>query len=205
MKSSKLFASLALLAFAVAPAQAQLLVGNDVSTGRANASDGDGTIFQVDRGDPIPETGFVTDFVIYDQAGNNSSTDWLFHAYILRPTGTANEYTVISDNLLTPTGTNTTKYYDVTDIPVQAGDLIAHYGRGVPFTDGQAGGDYEPIFYPSPNAPAQGDTIVLGSTAYPTSGYVRDYAFAANFVVPEPASLSLMAIGGLALLRRRRA
>jgi hypothetical protein len=179
------------------------LVGNDVSVGRAQASDGAENVLQVDFGDPIPAAGTVDSYSIFDQPGNNQP-NYSFHAYVLRPTGGSN-YLVLQDDVLIPTGTNATKSYAVSPITVQAGDVIAHYGRGVPYADGPAGGDFEEIFFPSGPPPAANTTIQLPSATYPRpSGFVRDYAFAANFVVPEPAGLAVVGLGAVALFARRR-
>lgn len=180
-----------------------VLIGNDVSVGRSQGSDGATTIFQVYFNVPVPAAGTIDSFSIFDQSNGNTG-----HAYVLRPLG-GNNYQVLSDSLFTSTGTNATKTFPVTPINVQAGDLIAHYGVGVPYTDGVLGGSFVNIFYPSVQ-PVLSSIITLPSANYvQPNPYFRDYAFAANFVLPpppapEPGSFCLIGIGTAVLYRIRR-
>lgn len=178
-----------------------VLIGNDVSVGRTNGSDGATQVFQVYFNAPVPGDGTIDSFSIFDQ-----SSAQLGHAYVLRPQGGGN-YLVLSDDIFVSTGTLATKTFPVVPINVQAGDLIAHFRLGVPYTDGPLGGSFQAIFYPSVQ-PVLASTIVLPSGSYPSSGFIRDYAFAANFEptpipAPEPTSLCLLALG-LGLLRQSR-
>ncbi len=184
-----------------APASA-VLIGNNVAVGRANASDGATTVLQVYFNAPVTGLGTIDSFAIFDQSGNNGNTG---QAFVLRPTGGSN-YLVVANLAFAGTGTNATKTLPVAPISVQPGDLIAHYGRGVPYSDGALGGSFLPIFFSSPSAPVVGNTIVLGSASFPASGFIRDYAFAANFVaaIPEPATAGLLGLASVTLLRRRR-
>lgn len=181
-----------------------VLIGNDVSVGRSQASDGATQIFQVYFNAPVPGDGTIDSFSIFDQSNGLTG-----HAYVLRPQGGGN-YLVLSDNIFTSTGTQATKTFAVTPIDVEAGDLIAHYQIGVPYTDGALGGSFVEIFYPSVQ-PVLSSIITLPSGSYTQpSGFIRDYAFAANFeptpVAPEPSSWCLLGLGliGLRHVRRRR-
>jgi hypothetical protein len=178
-----------------------VLIGNDVSVGRVNGSDGATQVFQVYFNAPVPDEGTIDSFSIFDQ-----SSGQLGHAYVLRPQGGGN-YLVLSDDIFVSTGTLATKSFPVVPIPVQAGDLIAHFRLGVPYTDGPLGGSFLPIFFPSAQ-PTLSSIITLPSGSYPASGFIRDYAFAANFVptpppAPEPSSWCLLGMG-LGMLRRSR-
>jgi len=193
------------LSLMFASSASAVLIGNNVSVGRLNASDGATDVFQVYDNAPVPGTGVINAFAIFDQGGNNGLTG---QAFVLRPTG-GNNYLVLSADALVGTGTNLTKLFPVTPIAVQLGDLIASYGRSIPYTDGPLGGSFQPIYYPSPSAPVVGNTITLNSGAFPeNNNFIRDYAFAANFVaaaaIPEPATAGLLGLAGVALLRRRR-
>lgn len=194
------------LSVVVLPTQhaSAVLIGNNVSVGRSQGSDGATQVFQVYFNAPVPGEGTIDSFSIFDQSNGQ-----LGHAYVLRPQGGGN-YLVLSDDIFVSTGTNATKTFPVTPINVQAGDLIAHYRLGVPYTDGPLGGSFVEIFYPSAQ-PVLSSTITLPSGNYPQpSGFVRDYAFAANFEptpAPEPSSWCLLGLGtiGLRHFRRRRA
>jgi hypothetical protein len=182
-----------------------VLIGNDVSVGRVNGSDGATQVFQVYFNAPVPGEGTIDSFSIFDQSNGQ-----LGHAYVLRPQGGGN-YLVLSDDIFISTGTNATKTFPVTPINVEAGDLIAHFRLGVPYTDGPIGGSFLPIFFPSAQ-PVLSSIITLPSGSYPASGFIRDYAFAANFEpapppAPEPSSWCLLGLGtiGLRHFRRRRA
>ncbi|PXA64683.1 hypothetical protein CVS29_14120 [Arthrobacter psychrochitiniphilus] len=140
--------------------------------------------------------GTLHDFQSWNQgnAGGSPTTSAgnLFHALVLRPTGTAGEYTVVyaSDQLQVPvpavtTGEVTT--YSVPAVTVQKNDVIGFYGQGIPVDTGApANGD-------TLSTPASGDTtmaanvppakdsaIKLGATNYPDFSHDRTYSFGAD-------------------------
>ncbi|MBK7178390.1 MAG: hypothetical protein IPH82_14605 [Chloroflexi bacterium] len=85
--------------------------------------------------------GELQDFQTFNQAGLNPSAGQNFNAYVLRPTGVANQYNVVFDSgrltvpSLPPGSSGQIETYPLaTPVPVQAGDVIAFYGRGIPFT-----------------------------------------------------------------------
>ena len=102
---------------------------------------------------------------------------------MLRPTGVANEYQVLYDSglltvpALSVPGVSEIATYPVPNIPVQAGDVLAFYGRGIPF-DAMVVLTFS--VYPVNTAPVQGNLINLGSSAYPIYTSARTYSFAAN-------------------------
>ena len=122
------------------------LVGNALSA-RAYATDfatGVGTlapVFVALPNTPLP-AGALINFQTWNQTGASGSpmpsAGNVFHAYILRPTGTANQYTVVFDSglLIVPVPANPAgeiSTYPVTGIvAVQAGDVIGFYGQGIP-------------------------------------------------------------------------
>ncbi|WP_092607787.1 hypothetical protein [Raineyella antarctica] len=138
--------------------------------------------------------GFLTEFKARNQATNGGSpfpsAGNVFHAYVLRPTGTAGQYTVVFDSgLLTvpaPTTASTSEdtSYGVTNLTVQDGDRLAFYGQGIPVDTG-AGNDI--LHYPAPTAPLQDTTITMGSTDYPVYPEARTYSFGATVA---PATLT---------------
>ena len=125
----------------------------------------------------------------------------LFHAYVLRPTGTADQYSVVYDSgeLTMPTPANAGG--EVATFPVSpavavlAGDVIGFYGEGIPVDTGVA---VNPDTLSTPAtadptlatnvAPAQGSTIGIGvDSGFPLySTQDRTYSFAAT-VTPTVA------------------
>jgi FtsP/CotA-like multicopper oxidase with cupredoxin domain len=113
----------------------------------------------------------------FPSAGN------VFHAYVLRPTGIANEYTVVFDSglLTVPALTDPVgeiAEFGVMNLAVQAGDLLAFYGQGVPVDTG-AGEDV--LHYPAVQ-PLQNTNITLGSADYPIYPQARTYSFGAQVI-----------------------
>ncbi|CAG0974038.1 partial Spore coat protein A, partial [Anaerolineae bacterium] len=148
-------------------------VGNSLIA-RANATDSASNVFVVNN-HALP-TGQLSAIEIYNQPGSGSKT---FTAYVLRPTGVANQYTVIFDSglLSVPSvATAQVQSFPVGPFNVQAGDLIAHYGQGIPLDIG-AGGDT--LLYPAAPAPAMNQTVTLGTT-YPIYPQARTYSIAAS-------------------------
>lgn len=158
------------------------LIGN-ILNARSAAGDGALGVFYSNYV-PMPGTGVVDAIGLYYQASPYAP----FNAYQLRPTGNPNEYTVVYDSgAITPSGTPNTALR----IPlpngktyVRPGDIFAHYGRGIPYSDSPGGiniTNARMIYYPSPAAPTTGSTITLPSVAFPSSSYIRDYASAVNW------------------------
>ena len=123
-----------------------------------------------------------------------------FHAYVLRPTGVANEYDVVSDSgeLTVPDLSGVASElatYPAGNIPVQAGDVLGFYGAGIP-VDTLTGLDR--FSYPAPVAPAQGATITFGSPEFPDFGQARTYSFGASVTtIAGPVQATGTVYGGV--------
>jgi FtsP/CotA-like multicopper oxidase with cupredoxin domain len=140
--------------------------------------------------------GTLNDFQSWNQgtAGGSPTTSAgnLFHALVLRPTGTAGEYTVVyaSDELKVPTPTVATgevETYSVPAVAVQKDDVIGFYGQGIPVDTGAlANGDTlstpasgDPTLTTNA-APAKDSTVKLGASNYPDFSHDRTYSFGAD-------------------------
>jgi FtsP/CotA-like multicopper oxidase with cupredoxin domain len=175
------------------------LVGNPL-TARTYASDDTagltgtaGTVLVVIP-TPLP-AGTLQDFQTYNQAAGNplASGGNVFNAYLLRPTGVANQYSVVFDS-----GPHSVPVVTVDQIDtwsasgapaVLAGDVIAFYGQGIPLDLAPAGTDV--VSYPAPAAPVLNGVITVGDPAtFPLLGQARTYSFAADIVTGANASVS---------------
>jgi len=133
--------------------------------------------------------GFVQSFQTLNQAlaggSFQPSAGLSFHAYILRPTDTANEYTVVFDSgqltvpPLADPAVSEIATFGVMNLAVQAGDLLAFYGQGIPLTIG-AGADM--VSYPVAAGPLQDSVITLGDASFPSLGQARTYSFGAQVI-----------------------
>jgi FtsP/CotA-like multicopper oxidase with cupredoxin domain len=145
----------------------------------------------------LPE-GFLSSFETWNQATAAASpfpsAGNVFHAYVLRPTGVANEYTVVFDTgLLTvpplaDPAVSAAASFGVTNLAVQAGDRLAFYGQGIPVDTG-TGSDI--MSYPAPTPPLQDSKITLGSTDYPVFNQPRTYSFGAKVIDMSPAAVTV--------------
>ena len=77
------------------------------------------------------------------QAVRPPSAGGLFHAYVLRPTGTPSQYTVVYDSgrahrspLADPSVSEVATFPVAPAVAVQAGDVIGFYGQGIPVDTG---------------------------------------------------------------------
>ena len=140
-------------------------------------------------------SGTLQSFQTWNQAtpggSPTPSAGNLFHAYVLRPTGVANQYMVVFDSgLLTvpalPTGNTVglVQAFPVAPVAVQAGDVIGFYGEGVPVDTGVTVNP-DVLSYPAPTAPTAGITITLGvDPGFPIySVQDRTYSFGATVSV----------------------
>ncbi|HSC29888.1 MAG TPA: hypothetical protein VLD67_21595, partial [Vicinamibacterales bacterium] len=144
---------------------AAITVGNAL-TDRAYASD-----FPVAVGELAPvfvvlptalPDGMLQGFKTWNQAepagSPFASAGNVFHSYVLRPTGNPNEYTVVFDSglltvpALTTPGISEAASFGVANLAVQAGDVLAFYGQGIPVDTG-SGEDI--LHYPAPTPPLQ--------------------------------------------------
>ncbi|HEX5808279.1 MAG TPA: hypothetical protein VFY25_06395, partial [Anaerolineales bacterium] len=132
--------------------------------------------------------GLVQSFQTWNQATPGASpfpsAGNVFHAYVLRPTANPNEYKVVFDSglltvpALADPAVGEVATFGVANLAVQAGDLLAFYGQGIPVDTG-AGDDV--LHYPAVQ-PLQDSNIVLGSADYPTYPQPRTYSFGAQVV-----------------------
>ena len=136
---------------------------------------------------PMPD-GLLQSFQMWNQADPGGSpfpsAGNRFHAYVLRPTGTPNEYIVVFDSglltvpALTNPGVSEVATFPVADLAVQAGDILGIYGQGIPLDIGGV----DTLHYPALTPPLQDSTITLGSTAFPIhrGQAYRTYSFGAQ-------------------------
>ncbi|HEU0295091.1 MAG TPA: hypothetical protein VFR47_20280, partial [Anaerolineales bacterium] len=153
----------------------------------------------------MPANGVVQAIEYFNQATAGSSpapsAGNKFHAYVLHPTGVANEYSVVWDSgevtvLATADPVGTVETIPVNPgVAVTTGDVLAFYGAGIPVDIVASGAD---IFsYPAPGAPIQGTTITVGSAAFPLFGQARTYSFGAQ-VLDSSAVLPVVDATGTA-------
>lgn len=163
---------------------ATIFAGNPLVE-RAYATDNASGVFVVLPG-ALPD-GLVQSFQTWNQAAAGGSfqpsAGLEFHAYILRPTDQAGEYEVIFDSglleapALADPAVSEVATFGVANLAVEAGDLLAFYGQGIPLDIG-TGGDM--VYYPTPVGPLQGSTVALGSTDFPVLNQARTYSFGAQ-------------------------
>jgi hypothetical protein len=138
--------------------------------------------------------GTLESFETWNQAtaggSPTPSAGGLLHTYVLRPTANPNEYDVIYDSgeLTVPPLSGVISEavsFPTVGVAVEAGDVIAYFGQGVPVDVG--GGSDVLVYDPSTpvDPPADGDIITLGSGGYPIYSTDRTYSFAAT-VAPAP-------------------
>jgi len=159
---------------------------NPVSVGnplvrRSDTTDTANGNFVVLKNAKLPK-GTLSNFQTWNQGG--TAVGKTFRAYVLRPTGVTNGYTVIYESGLfkvpTPSVlTGAVSTFTVSPaVAVAAGDVIGYYGKGVPFDIG-TGSDI--LCFPVATAPATGASMTLGVTpGFPIYPQIRTYSLAAT-------------------------
>jgi len=168
-------------------------VGNPLIA-RAYATDNDSNVFVVNP-NAITTAGNLTAFQAFAMTtaglSASSSLGLTFHAYVLRPDGLGGYLVVLDSGALTvPSSLTADQVVDYplgSPIAVQAGDLIAHYGQGIPVDIGTG---TDGVYFPANNPPVAGTTITLGTGDFPTLDQARTYSFGAMVDVGgSPASV----------------
>lgn len=146
--------------------------------------------------------GMLQSFQTWNQAlqgsSNFPSAGNVFHAYVLRPTVNLNEFSVVFDSgLLTIPGladpaVSAVATFPVANLAVQAGDVLAFYGQGIPVDTGSGA---DTLSYPALTPPLQGSTITLGSVEFPIYPQARTYSFGAQ--VLDLSGQNTVIVGGL--------
>ena len=175
--------------YANSPIPTTTTIGNSLTGTRNTPTENITNVSVVNTHAPLPN-GILTEFQTYNQPGSGPN---MFHAYVLRPTGIPNQYNVVFDSgLLTvpalPAGnTGRVEKFPVGPIPVQAGDLIAHYGQGIPLDIGLGAG-VDVVFHPANTTPTIGTTIdvIAGDATFPLCDITlcsdRTYSIAATVI-----------------------
>ena len=135
----------------------------------------------------MPANGTVKSIQYFNQATKGSSptpsAGSLFHAFVLKATGVANQYTVAWDSgeLTVPATADPVGEVvsiPVPDVAVTTGDTIGFYGQGIPLDDLGTGADI--LSYPAPTAPVLNGPVALGGAGFPILTQTRTYSFAAT-------------------------
>jgi len=136
----------------------------------------------------MPANGVVKAIQYFNQAtpgGSPTPSEGnLFNAYLLRPTGNLNEYTVLWESGLQTVPAAVDPVGDLISIPVPdvavtSGDTLAFYGQGIPLDQG---GGVDVLSYPAPTMPVAGGLVALGSAEYPVYSADRTYSISASVV-----------------------
>ncbi len=157
-------------------------VGNNTTNNRSSAADTATGVFWTNAyGAPV--AGTVGEVTLRFQGDTNS-----FELFQLRPSGAANQFEVIArSGSIAPSGTSgTTQTYafpNGVEFHLQPGDMLGHYGRGLPFTQNSntaAAHNNQYIYFNSPSAPSINNTITLGGSGFPLFSQIRDYAWSVD-------------------------
>ncbi|MDZ7615669.1 MAG: PEP-CTERM sorting domain-containing protein, partial [Patescibacteria group bacterium] len=160
------------------------VLGNDTATDRAVVEDGSTAVFWTNAyGAPV--AGTVSEVTLRFQGQSGS-----FELFQLRPTGVANQYNVIArSGGITPSGTageELTYAFPggtgaATVFHLQPGDMLGHYGQGMPFTiksNTAATHNNQYMYTTAPSAPS--GVITLGGSGFPRSANLADYAWSVD-------------------------
>jgi hypothetical protein len=172
---------LTLAPIGIPPASAQVFIEGNSLSDRWFATDTDPTNCQFVVDFPITHPGTLQNILVWGQTnGTSSGIGEGFDAYVLRPAGDTTFLVMTNTGYLmvTNVGLNT---YAAPPFNLQVGDLIAHYGRGIPLDIGTGGpssvydkGDGQPL-----PKPVVGEIISLPGPDYPLyNDNGRNYAMA---------------------------
>jgi hypothetical protein len=169
--------SIALLA-QTAWAQNLFVQGNALSNRTFNSDNGP-TNSQLTLDFANAQPGILQNILTWGETSGSSLSGigQIFEVFVLRPLNSTNYQVVFATGYFTVTnvGTNT---FAVSGSPfgLQVGDVVAHYGRGIPFSNGTGGPSSVYIAANLP-PPVVGNTITVPSSTYPLySDGGRNYA-----------------------------
>jgi hypothetical protein len=135
-----LILTLALLGLHPAFAQTLFTEGDQLSDRTYNTDNGP-TNSQLTLDFPITQAGTLQDILVWGETDgqNLSGIGQSFQAFVLRPTGT-NYQVVFETSYLTVTNVGTNTFaIPGPSFGLLPGDVIAHYGRGIPFSNNTGG------------------------------------------------------------------
>jgi hypothetical protein len=163
------------------PIFAQTFIQGNALLSRTYATDNDPTNAQVVIDFTITHPGTLQNVLTWGQnfGGALSGIGQSFDTYVLRPLNATN-YLVVTNTgyfIVTNVGLNT---FPAPSVYLQVGDVLAHYGRGIPLATGTGGPssvyDNNGLSLPKPIV---GQTIALPGPIYPLyNDGGRDYAIA---------------------------
>jgi hypothetical protein len=167
----------------------QLVFEGEGLTNRFYSSDTGPTNSQLVLDFPITQAGLLEEILTWGQAtdadGTLSGIGQSFTAFVLRPTSsdsTSTNFQVMAASVyftVTNVGTN---IFSVSPFNVQAGDWIAHYGRGIPLSNGTGGPASVYLAVDLP-VPVVGTSIQLPGSTYPLyNDGGRNYAIQAGVI-----------------------
>ncbi|HEY3853579.1 MAG TPA: hypothetical protein VGO67_04205 [Verrucomicrobiae bacterium] len=172
--------AISLISFNSAFAQHIILEGNSLSNRFFNTDEAQGdTIFATDF--TVTNAGTLQDIVTWGQNSGNAGpvAGATFNAYVLRPVGS--NFQVMADSGTLTVADVGTNFFAVPPFNLEVGDVIAHYGRGIPLTT-DTGGPSTAYYSGGVLAmPIVGDVLQLPSSSYPLyNDGGRNYAIAVN-------------------------
>ena len=159
---------LTLLGLHPAVAQTSFTEGNQLSDRTYNSDNGP-TNSQLTLDFPIAQAGTLQAILVWGETDGQSMSGigQSFQAFVLRPAGTNYQVVFETTNYLTVTSVGTNTFV----IPgpsfgLLPGDVVAHYGRGIPFSNGTGGPSsvYIAVNLPEPTV---GEIIAVGGPVYP--------------------------------------
>src|SRR5581483_8787263 len=149
-----------------------LFTEGDALADRTYNTDNGPTNSQLTLDFPITQAGVFENVLTWGEHDNDhlSGLDGIgqsFKVFVLRPLNSTNYQVVFATGYLTVTNIGT-NIFTVSGAPVllQANDVIAHYGRGIPFGNGTGGPSSVYIGVNLP-APVAGTTITVPGPVYP--------------------------------------
>ena len=199
-----LFLPLLLLSLAPAAWAQNLFVQGNALSNRNFNSDNGPTNSQLTLDFTNAQPGVLQNILTWGETSgqNFSSVGQSFEVFVLRPSGGNNYQVVFGTGYMTVAnvGTNTFAIFG-TPFGLLAGDVIAHYGRGIPFSNGTGGPSSVYIAVNLP-PPVVGTTITVPGSTYPLyNDGGRNYAIQVQ-VLGQPFLVTTNSDNGSGSLRQ---